>query len=473
MNDPVVLPLWAVALLVLLAGWAALDRLLIPSARWFLRRRVNRVLEEINTRLKIQIQPFKLTKREVLIDRLLYDPQVLEAVQAHAREEQMPRDVAMAKVARYAREIVPAFNAYIYFRLGYWVARGVARSLYRVRLGYADEEGLASIAPNATVVFLINHRSNMDYILVTYLAAERTALSYAVGEWARIWPLQTLLRSMGGYFVRRNSRDPLYRKVLARYVAMATQAGVTQAVFPEGGLSREGKLKPPKLGILDYMLRSFDPAGDRDITFIPVGINYDRTLEDRSFLLELDPSRERKGSATLNTARFAGKNLSLMARNKWHRFGYACVNFGSPVSARDYLASRRLDLRRLDREERFTHVEGLARELMEAVARVIPVVPVSAVATLFVQNREKAFSELELKAEVLRLFQELEARGAHVYVPRGDQDYAIAVGLRMLTLRHLVTEKDGLFQAHPEELPLLTYYANSIAHFRRPEAPRG
>jgi len=162
-----------------------------------------------------------------------------------------------------------------------------------------------------------------------------------------------------------------------------------------------------------------------------------------------------------------------MARNKWHRFGYACVNFGSPVSARDYLASRRLDLRRLDREERFTHVEGLARELMEAVARVIPVVPVSAVATLFVQNREKAFSELELKAEVLRLFQELEARGAHVYVPRGDQDYAIAVGLRMLTLRHLVTEKDGLFQAHPEELPLLTYYANSIAHFRRPEAPRG
>ena len=473
MNDPVVLPLWAVALLVLLAGWAALDRLLIPSARWFLRRRVNRVLEEINTRLKIQIQPFKLTKREVLIDRLLYDPQVLEAVQAHAREEQMPRDVAMAKVARYAREIVPAFNAYIYFRLGYWVARGVARSLYRVRLGYADEEGLASIAPNATVVFLINHRSNMDYILVTYLAAERTALSYAVGEWARIWPLQTLLRSMGGYFVRRNSRDPLYRKVLARYVAMATQAGVTQAVFPEGGLSREGKLKPPKLGILDYMLRSFDPAGDRDITFIPVGINYDRTLEDRSFLLELDPSRERKGSATLNTARFAGKNLSLMARNKWHRFGYACVNFGSPVSARDYLTSRRLDLRRLDREERFTHVEGLARELMEAVARVIPVVPVSAVATLFVQNREKAFSELELKAEVLRLFQELEARGAHVYVPRGDQDYAIAVGLRMLTLRHLVTEKDGLFQAHPEELPLLTYYANSIAHFRRPEAPRG
>ena len=58
----------------------------------------------------------------------------------------------------------------------------------------------------------------------------------------------------------------------------------------------------------------------------------------------------------------------------------------------------------------------------------------------------------------------LEARGAHVYVPRGDQDYAIDVGLRMLTLRRLVTERDGLFTPLAKELPLLEYYANSIAH---------
>ena len=132
----------------------------------------------------------------------------------------------------------------------------------------------------------------MDYILVSYLAAEKSALSYAVGEWARIWPLQTLIRAMGAYFVRRNSRDPLYRRVLERYVAMATAAGVTQAVFPEGGLSRDGRLRPPKLGLLDYMVRSFDPAGERDIAFVPVGINYDRTFEDRSFLARARPGGE-------------------------------------------------------------------------------------------------------------------------------------------------------------------------------------
>lgn len=61
------------------------------------------------------------------------------------------------------------------------------------------------------------------------------ALSYAVGEWARVWPLEMLVRSMGAYFVRRDSGDPLYRAVLQRYVQMATAAGLTQAVFPEGG----------------------------------------------------------------------------------------------------------------------------------------------------------------------------------------------------------------------------------------------
>ena len=58
----------------------------------------------------------------------------------------------------------------------------------------------------------------------------------------------------------------------------------------------------------------------------------------------------------------------------------------------------------------------------------------------------------------------IEAGGAHVYVPRSDRDYAIDVGLRMLTLRHLLLEDDGLLHPNPAELVVLAYYANSIAH---------
>jgi glycerol-3-phosphate O-acyltransferase len=470
MTSTIGLPVWLFIVLLLLALWAALDRLLFPSFRWIVRRRVNRVLEEIHTRLKIRIPPLTLTKRDVLIDRLIFDPQVQEAVEAEMQASAVPREVVLERVRRYAREIVPSFNAYAYFRIGYALARNVARFLYRVRLGYSDEEGLAAIAPKSTVVFLINHRSNMDYILVGYLAAEKAALSYAVGEWARVWPLQTLVRVMGAYFVRRNSGDPLYRKVLERYIAMATAAGVTQAVFPEGGLSREGHLRPPKLGILDYMVRSFDPAGERDIVFIPVGINYDRVFEDRSFLVERSTVPRPKASRAIwNTLSFVMRNFGLMLTNRWHRFGYACVNFGSPISLKAYAKERGVDFHVLPKEERFAKVDLLARDLMERISRVIPAVPVPLVATVFVRDPDRAWSELELKAEVYRLMEELESRGAHVYIPRGDQDYAIDVGLRMLTLRHLVAERDGLFAAEPSELPLLTYYANSLSHlFEKP-----
>ncbi len=469
MTRAVTLPLWAAVLLFLLAAWAALDRLLVPSVRWYLRRRVQRVIDELNTRLKLEIPPFQRTRRRVLIDRLVFDPKVVETVDAQAREQGVPRAVLAARVERYAREIVPAFNAYFYFRIGYWISKRVARFLYRVRLGFSDEAGLAAVAPGSTVIFLMNHRSNMDYILVAYLAADRTALSYAVGEWARVWPLQTLIRSTGAYFVRRSSGDPLYRRVLERYIHMATAAGVPQAVYPEGGLSRDGKLRPPKLGLLDYMLRSFDPQhGDRDIVFIPVGINYDRVLEDRTLLLDIAPGAPGAAKpgplkAATTTLRFALRNLSLMVRSRWHRFGYACVNFGSPISMRRHLGERGLDLRHLSREERAGHLERLGTELMAAIGSVIPALPVPLVATVLGQATEP-LSELELKARTYRLMQELEATGAHVYVPRRDQDYAIDAGLRMLTLRHLVEEKDGLYAARPEEMHVLRYYANSIGH---------
>ena len=217
----VTLPLWLLILIVLLALVGVLDRLLVPSVRWFIRSRASKVLDEVASQLRIEIRPFQQTRRQVLIDRLLYDDKVQQAAAAYAREQNMPRAVVMAQISGYAREIVPAFNAYFYFRVGYWLGRRIARTLYRVRVGYTDSEGLARISPDATVVFVMNHRSNMDYVLAAYLVADQAALSYAVGEWARIWPLQQLIRSMGAYFVRRNSRDELYRRVLERYIGMS------------------------------------------------------------------------------------------------------------------------------------------------------------------------------------------------------------------------------------------------------------
>jgi glycerol-3-phosphate O-acyltransferase len=467
MSEAVTLPLWAFLPIALLAAWSLLVLLFVPGMRWFLRRRINEALEEIGARLQVELPIFHLARRQVLIDRLFHDPVVQAAAAQEAKDTGEPLGEIWSRVDHYAREIVPSFNAYLYFRVGYALARRLAKTLYRVRIGYVNDEALSRIEPRSTIVFVINHRSNMDYVLVAFLAAERAALSYAVGEWARVWPLQQLVRAMGGYFVRRNSGDPLYRLVLARYVHMACEGGVTQAVFPEGGLTRDGSLGTPRYGLFDYMAKGFRASAERDIVFIPVGLNYDRVLEDRNQLrrTDRDAPRPPRRALVAGTLRFLLAQARLRLSGRWFRFGYACVNFGEPVSLRAWVQEHGVDFPSLTEEERHENVAKLARHLLEATGRVIPVLPVSLVASVLVAEPERAWSGIELKAAALARLRELEARGARIYLPRKDLDYAFGVGLRMLTLRRLIAEgDDGLLRPAAQELPLLRYYANAIAH---------
>jgi glycerol-3-phosphate O-acyltransferase len=459
-------PLWVVVIVGALALWSVLDRLLIPSVRWVLRRRLNRAIDKLNTQLKLRIQPFKLAKRQALIDQLIFDAEVLRAIEDYAAANKVPREVAQARARRYAHEIVPSFSAYAYFGIGTRLARWISTFIYRVRLGYLDEQAMQTVDPDSAVIFVINHRSNMDYVLVTYMASSASALSYAVGEWARVWLLQNIIRSMGGYFVRRDSREPLYRKVLARYIHMAVAGGLTQAMFPEGGLTRDGRLRPAKLGLLAYIVSSFDPKGPRDAVFVPVGINYDRVIEDRVQVAALatpEGEKPRFKFSAFTLLAFTLQNLSLRVRGKLYRYGYACVSFGRPLSLRQYLAERDLDFRMLDDKRRFAEIERLGATLMEKVGEVVPALPVALVATV-VLAAGRPLSALELKGEVSALMAHLSATGAHIHIPRADQDYALEVGLRMLRMRHLVDEENGLYRANPKETVLLRYYANSIAH---------
>jgi glycerol-3-phosphate O-acyltransferase len=467
MSGQITISTWLFLILLAVAIWAVMDRVLIPSTRWFLRRRINRVIDEISIRLDIQIKPFQITKRNVLIDRLVYDPQVIEAIQQQAHERQCPREVVQAEVIAYAKEIIPSFNAYLYFRFGYWLAKKIARLLYRVRIGLAENQEFASIDPASTVVFVMNHRSNMDYILVSFLAAEKAALSYAVGEWAKIWPLQTLIRAMGAYFVRRQSGNPLYRKVLERYINMATKEGVCQAVFPEGGLSRDGVLRPPKLGIFDYMLRNYEPRRDRDIVFIPVGINYDRTLEDRSLLRALDPEAPQRSLwfAVKTTLHFIWRSLILMILSRWQRFGYACVNFGPQISMRKYCQENDIEFSRMERKARFSEIDKLAGRLMSDIKHVVPVLPISLVATVMRQTGVQGLSAFEVEAHVNQLIERLQNDGVPVYVTTRSRVQTILDALNMLKLRHIVIESDGIYKVVPEEYDVLSYYANSIVHW--------
>ena len=466
--ETITLPYWIFIVLVLFAAVMVLDRILLPSMRWYLKRRVNRVISEINTRLDIEIRPIQFTRRQALIDQLVFDEKVVDAIKVYAEERKMPHSVAQQKAYEYASEIIPAFNAYIYFRIGYWLAKKLARLVYRVRVGFYDKGKISQSDTNASVVFVMNHRSNMDYVLVSFLAAEKTTLSYAVGEWARIWPLQTLIKAMGAFFVRRNSGNELYRKVLERYVNMSTRAGVCQAVFLEGGLTKDGALRDPRLGFLDYMLRDYHPHNDRDIVFIPVGINYDRVIEDRSLVRRLDKSVKNRSIwfVVKTTMAFIFKNAMLSRKNRWRRFGYASVNFGEPVSAKKYCDEHDVDFSALDKDERFERVEALANSIMGSIAQVIPVVPMALMSEVLIKNKKEWKSELELKTMCSERIDQLRASGAPIDISHGALESVLRASMDILIGRGLLQEKDNLFCMDESELNIVSYYANSIAHWK-------
>lgn len=470
--ETITLPYWIFILLVVFAAIMVLDRILLPSMRWYLKRRVNRVIEEINSRLDIEIRPFQFTRRQALIDQLVFDEKVIDAIKDYSDEKNMPQAIAQEKARKYANEIIPAFNAYIYFRIGYWLAKKFARLIYRIRVGFYDNDNIAKSSKDASVVFVMNHRSNMDYVLVSFLVAEKTTLSYAVGEWARIWPLQTLIKSMGAFFVRRNSGNTLYRKVLERYVNMSTRAGVCQAVFLEGGLTRDGMVREPRLGFLDYMLRDYHPHNDRDIVFIPVGINYDRVIEDRSLLRRLDKTVEKRSVwfVIKTTFSFIIKNASLSRKNRWQRFGYANVNFGEPVSAKQYCDNNKIDFSVLDKDSRFVSVEALANTIMKNIVQVVPIVPTALVCEIILNNKDTWRSELELKTECSERIKELQASGAPIDISVAAVESVLGAALDILIGRGLVEEKNSLYRMKVSEVDIIKYYANSILHWKKADS---
>lgn len=466
--DTITLPYWAFILLVVFAAVMVLDRLLLPSMRWYLKRRVNRVIEEINTRLDIEIRPFQFTRRQALIDQLVFDEKVIDAIKEYADQNKMSQTIAQDKAREYATEIIPAFNAYVYFRVGYWLAKKMARLIYRVRVGFYDKDKISESDTDASIVFVMNHRSNMDYILVSFLVAEKTTLSYAVGEWARIWPLQTLIKSMGAFFVRRNSGNLLYRKVLERYVNMSTRAGVCQAVFLEGGLTRDGALREPRLGFMDYMLRDYHPHSDRDIVFIPVGINYDRVIEDRTLIRRLDKNVEKRSVwfVLKTTVSFILKNASLSRKNRWRRFGYASVNFGEPVSAKEYCDVNGVDFSSLDRDDRFVRVKSLADSIMSNITKVIPIVPTALVSEVLLKNMKEWKSELEIKSQCSERIKQLADAGAPIDISASAVESVLGSAMDILVGRGLVDVNDNLYRMKESELDIIKYYANSMVHWR-------
>ncbi len=440
---------------------------------WLARRALRRWGARTVLEFRARLDRYKLTESKRVKAELRVDPVIARAIDEHAAESGVARAVIERRVDQYIEEIVPFFNVLSYYKLGYNISKLLTRLFYKVTVEYHDHKALSRIPKRDVVLYLMNHRSNMDYVVVTYVLAQVVSISYAVGEWARTWPLEYIFKSFGSYFIRRRFRDPLYHTVLERYVQQITRNRVTQGIFPEGGLSRDGTLRPPKIGLLDYVVGTLrDPAFDGDIWLVPAAINYDRVLEDRTLTRELLVGAPRRSylAQLFGWIGFAIWNGMQLLRGQKQRYGRVAVNFDAPLSVRQWLAAQPVAVLDLPRALRLPHIQRLAQTVLDRAGAVIPVTPVCFASAALLSFHASVIPEGALWTRLAELKDRLKDTNARMMRSELPVTEVWDRAWRTFRSRRWVVREGANLVILPDARPLLEYYANSIIHLLPVEA---
>lgn len=430
---------------------------------------LNRHARDLVRTRKLRINRYKMRHKhsEIRLD-VFGSPKVVAAVMKYAHDHKVSVEAAERQAKIYLFEIMPKFNLLAYYRFGGPIARMFLYLFYWVVVDREHIERLnRELEPDAVVVYMINHRSNVDYVLVAHMLFKFISLSYAVGEWARVWPLNHLFKWFGGYFIRRRFREPLYHTVLSQFVATITRSGVTQGVFLEGGLSRDGAFQKPKLGMLDYLVLSKrDARFTAPLYFVPTAVSYDRVLEDRNLSEELVGKEDRRSrwEKLSSSVDYLFFSLWRSLRGRFKRYGYSIVSFGKPVRLDDFIRDHP-DILSESFETRKPHLAELGRTIMRSISDAYPLTPVAVVASVFSAHPAgewidehtlvTGINDARASRFVDRVWMAREGSGSEIW----------AEARLVLELRHLIEAKDGQWRWSPRELTLLEYYTNSTLPF--------
>jgi glycerol-3-phosphate O-acyltransferase len=310
-----------------------------------------------------------------------------------------PEEDVLAEAAGDLREMSATHNEAViaqWQRFGRWMRRGYDTLL--------DEEALAGLREldrKHSLIFLISHRSYLDEWVLppALLSADISPPFGLAGANLNFFPLGTVARRTGMVHIRRSTSDvPVYRLALRAYIGqlVANRANLVWSI--EGGRSRTGKLRPPRYGLLRYVVDAVEAVDAPEALLVPVSILYDQL-----------PAHE--VSLMISEARGLGKqpeNLRWLlgyARGLHQRLGRVYVDLGQPLRLRERLAELRVD----DPAE--THaVERIALEVSHRINQATPVTPTAAVCVALLAA-DRALTLAEVLATVAPLADYLRRRG--------------------------------------------------------------
>jgi len=454
--------------LLLLAAYALWRLLLLPLLQRLIYHRSKSTEKLLDEELEFGLPSYAMASRQLWIDRIISDPKVSEAI-GSAAEKSGSKEQAMQEARKFATEIVPTFNAMLYFHIGCWISRKILRLFYWIQVGFSQQSEYREIRKDSCVVMVSNHRSNFDALFLIYLTSRTAPFSYSAGEWALITPIRQFLHALGFIIVRRDQPDNrLYHKILERYIFLATSHCIPQGVFVEGGLSRDGRIQPLKLGLLNYLVKALGKGNCKDIVFIPCAVNYDKIPEDKTLIAHQKEGFKSKGPvyALVSFLKFVATLATYVMPRRHKPFGYACVNFGKPLSLNAWQQEHGVIIAEQEDARRRDSITALGRELAQQIGNLIPVLPTFLLASVLSNSDDLPISELMLKVRATRLIDDMTDAGVPIFLPNNDGDYALSQGIYVLLRRKIIEPTgDGQFKLVESRRDLLEYYCNTIADF--------
>ncbi len=428
-----------------------------------LLRKLSRVLRvHFRNRRVASLGPDQ-SHRRMLISHVVSDQQVKNVIQHESRGTEVGSRRQQNKANAYAYEIA-ADVSYPTIRILHRLLTRLWTQLYDgVQLDGLSH--LKSIADGREVIYVPCHRSHIDYLLLSYiLYVNGFSLPHiAAGKNLDLPIVGGILRRGGAFFLRRTfAGNKLYAAVFNSYLKDLLQRGHSLEYFIEGGRSRTGRLLPPKGGMLAMTVQAYLSNPKTPVVFVPVYFGYERLLEGRAFISELDGGKKQKES-------FFALIRSLKTLRE--DYGKVYVNFAEPIVLEELLTKHQADWRdHAIGDERPEFMKPLVTELgdsiMQHINQAASVTPVSLLATALLATPRGKLGKPELIRQIQVYHQILSSthEGTNIVVPAIDPQSAIEHGKKLGFIEVQQNQLGELISIKERQSAAMTYFRNNIQH---------
>jgi glycerol-3-phosphate O-acyltransferase len=391
-------------------------------------------------------------------EAILSRAEFLESVDSVAAATGTPPAVTREKAEQYLREIAATHSPYVIDLIANAIHKLYRQGYGGIKYSEADVRRLAAIGPGNPLVFLPSHRSNLDRLSLQFMLWENDfpPNHTAGGINLNFFPVGPLVRRTGVFFIRRTFKDnPLYKTVLRSYLDYLVEKRFPLEWYMEGGRSRSGKLMPPRLGLLSYVVDSMRRGKAEDLQLIPVSIAYDQIQDVPDYAREAQGKDKEKESLGW---------LLRAVRSLRRRYGDIYIRFGEPVSARAMLGTT------VSPDEESVDLQKMAFEVMYRIGQVTPITPTAmvSVALLAVHGTP---SSIERLAEVTSHMVDF-ARARDLPMA---EDFDLSDPARIGVILDWLAENDNVsshealgrrvFWLDDDQMIRISYYRNMVVHF--------